>query len=246
MLGISLDVSTQNEILEKIKKCSSDFEEFWHIVSLNPEILVAAKHDKEFAEVLNRATMRIADGVGLKYAVSILKKQQFERVAGVDLMAKLIPHATDLGLPVVLIGGDTDVAEDLSECYQKQYPKAKFIGLQGVKNIKNPLKMEEEEVFTKVYDIVAVRRPCLVFVSFGSPQQEKWIWSHQEQFKGCIVMGVGGAFDFLSGRVRRAPVWIRNIGLEWLFRLIIQPWRWKRQVRLIEFLFLILQEKFRG
>jgi N-acetylglucosaminyldiphosphoundecaprenol N-acetyl-beta-D-mannosaminyltransferase len=81
-------------------------------------------------------------------------------------------------------------------------------------------------------------------VAFGSPNQELWIEHHKKEFKNCVVMGVGGAFDFLGGRVMRAPLFIRQLGFEWFFRLLIQPWRLRRQMRLVRFLGLVIQEFF--
>jgi len=88
-------------------------------------------------------------------------------------------------------------------------------------------------------------KPHLVFVAFGSPYQELWIARHSNQFGKSVVMGVGGAFDYLSGHVYRAPEFIRKIGLEWFFRLLSQPWRWKRQLSLLKFIKLVLQEKWK-
>ncbi len=87
-------------------------------------------------------------------------------------------------------------------------------------------------------------KPHLVFVAFGSPWQELWIERHRNQFQNCVVMGVGGAFDFLGGKVPRAPVIIRRLGFEWLFRLIVQPWRLRRQLRLVRFGWLIFWSFF--
>ncbi len=82
-----------------------------------------------------------------------------------------------------------------------------------------------------------------MFVAFGSPEQEKWIYQNRASLQGVTCIGVGGAFDFIGGRVGRAPRLIQKIGLEWLFRLVKQPWRWKRQLRLVEFVWLVLKEK---
>jgi len=83
----------------------------------------------------------------------------------------------------------------------------------------------------------------LIFVAFGSPAQELWLYKHRGKFKGIVCMGVGQGFDVLSGQVKRAPLLLRKIGLEWLYRLITQPWRWRRQLRLVKFLWLVFKEK---
>jgi N-acetylglucosaminyldiphosphoundecaprenol N-acetyl-beta-D-mannosaminyltransferase len=91
---------------------------------------------------------------------------------------------------------------------------------------------------------VAATKPNLIFAAFGSPFQEKWFYQNRARLQGICCVGVGGAFDFLSGNIQRAPIWIRKIGLEWLYRLIREPWRWRRQLRLLVFLKEVLKERF--
>jgi len=140
-----------------------------------------------------------------------------------------------------MIGGKENLALRLAQCYSDRFPEAKFKGIQGIANIKKPTEGEEREIFS----IVAVYKPHLIFVAFGSPDQELWIARHKKEFNKCVVMGVGGALDYLFGNVVRAPVVIQKFGMEWLYRLINQPWRWKRQLRLLKFIGLILQEKWK-
>ena len=138
-----------------------------------------------------------------------------------------------------MIGGRENLALGLSNCYNDQLPEAKFKGVQGIVDIKNPTKDEEG----KISLIVTAYKPHIVFVAFGSPDQELWIERHRKMFSHCVVMGVGGSFDYLSEKVIRPPVFIQKIGLEWLFRLFHQPWRWKRQMRLLKFLWLVILKK---
>ncbi|GAB4219499.1 MAG: WecB/TagA/CpsF family glycosyltransferase [Candidatus Microgenomates bacterium] len=240
ILGITIFPQSKKNILEKIKKYLKKPDNFFHIVSVNPENLVVAYDNKEFKKIIETAQIKIVDGIGIVIAGKILGVDIGERITGVDLMSDLIDLAGKRRLRVLLIGGKGKLAEYLSNCYSKKYPQAKFIGLEGINDIKNPKKIEEDKIFSIVTDF----KPHFVFVAFGSPYQELWIERHKKKFKNCIVMGVGGAFDFLSGKVARAPTFIQKIGLEWLFRLFIEPWRWRRQLRLIKFLWLILKEKY--
>jgi N-acetylglucosaminyldiphosphoundecaprenol N-acetyl-beta-D-mannosaminyltransferase len=235
ILGIKIDGLNKKEILEKIKKYLLNPSGFFHITSLNPENLVLATENHLFKKALNNSQIRLIDGIGVVLAGKIFNIKVGEKVIGVDLMKELLNMAGKMRLRVLLIGGRGNLADDLTNCYQERYPEAKFLGTEGIKNIKNPKKIEEKEIFS----IVAALKPHLVFVAFGSPWQELWIERHKNKFKNCVVMGVGGAFDFLSGKVPRAPVIFQKLGLEWLFRLIIQPWRLKRQLRLIRFGWLI-------
>lgn len=240
MLGVTIENRTKKDILDKIVKNIASPAGFFHIVSLNPENLVIAQENEEFKKALNDAQIRIVDGFGVVVASKILKIEAGERFTGVDLMKEIVKTTQRVRLKVLLIGGRANLALRLAQCYSKKYPEAEFLGIEGVANIQNPKKEEEEKIFSIVLDY----KPNLVFVAFGSPYQELWLSRHKDQFKNMVCMGVGGAFDFVSGTVLRAPFLIRKIGLEWMFRLVVQPWRWRRQLCLISFLFLLFREYF--
>ena len=239
MLGITLENKTKKNILDKIIKNIASPMGFFHIVSLNPENLVVAQENAEFERALNDAQIRIVDGFGIVLVSRILHIEAGERVTGINLMQTLVDTASKMRLKVLLIGGRPNLALRLAECYSKKYPEANFLGVEGVAGIQNPKKEEEEEIFSIVLDY----KPNLVFVAFGSPFQELWLSQHKDRFKNMVCMGVGGAFDSISGSVPRAPLIIQRMGLEWVFRLFVQPWRWRRQLRLFIFIFLILKER---
>jgi N-acetylglucosaminyldiphosphoundecaprenol N-acetyl-beta-D-mannosaminyltransferase len=238
ILDIEIPVDSRKIILEKILKDLKTIHKFIHIVSLNPENLVISCENSEFKKVLQTAQIKIVDGTGIVLAAKLLKIKAGERYPGVDLMSDLIKQAGISRLRVLLIGGKGNLADELAECYSRSYPEAKFVGIEGFENIKKPTKKEEDRVLA----IVCRLKPRLVFVAFGSPDQELWIEGHKDIFAGAVCMGVGQGFDVYGGLVKRAPVWIRKIGLEWLYRLFAQPWRWRRQVRLIKFILLITKE----
>lgn len=239
VLSISIDDLSYEDILYKIQKCISKKNDFCHILSLNPENLVIAHENNKFKDVVTKAQIRIVDGVGVVVAGRILGFTIQNRITGVDLMSKLLSWASSNSLSVLLIGGEEKIAESIANCQNQKNLSSKIIGLRGIKNIKEPKRQEEEAIFSIVRDL----RPCLVFVSFGSPYQEIWIEEHKEQLRGCVCIGVGGAFDFISSNVLRAPKIFRKLGMEWFFRLCIQPWRIKRQFRLIKFMYLVIKEK---
>lgn len=242
MLGIKLPQDKKSEVLEKIIKNLQNPQDFFHIASINPEILVLSQKDEDFRAYLNWAQIRILDGEGVRKGARFLGYQAGERYTGVDLMEKMLFLANDMGLRVGLIGGKGKVAEKVVDCQKSRFPHINFIAFQGFSDILNPTQEEENQIFS----IVADRKPHILFVAFGSPFQELWLHSNKDRLKGITCMGVGGAFDFLSGNVPRAPYVLRALGLEWLFRLIIQPWRLKRQIRLLEFIRLILAQKLFG
>ena len=230
---------SETDILDKIEKYLSKPVGFFHITSLNPEIISYAIYDQQYNQIVKSSHIRINDGVGLVVAGQILGIQVQPRITGVDLMVSLLNYANKNSLSVMLIGGGEKVAERVVECQRKQFAKVKFISLQGIVNIKMPTSDEEQKIFS----IVAAAKPQFLFVAFGSPYQEQWIYNHQEQLKGIVCMGVGGAFDLLSGNLPRPPRIIRNLGLEWLFRLITSPKRLHKQSYWIKLIGLAVKER---
>lgn len=237
ILGISVIPESKSSILEKIILYISKPTGFHHIVSLNPENIVLSTEDESFKRVVETAQIKLIDGTGIVLAGRWLGVEIGERVTGVGLMEDMLKMASERRLRVLMIGGKEKVADELAKCYLSKYPEAKFIGLEGIVNAHRPMKDEEDKIFT----IVADYKPHFVFVAFGSPMQELWIERHKKEFANCVVMGVGGAFDYLSGNIGRPPTFIQKMGLEWLFRLFRQPWRWRRQMRLIKFLYSIIK-----
>ncbi len=241
ILGINIAPQSKSSILEKILLYIRKPTGFYHIISLNPENLVVATEDDSFKRVIETAQIKIVDGVGIVLAGRWLGIEAGERVTGVGLMEDLLKMASDRRLRVLMIGGKENLALRLAQCYSDRFPEAMFKGIQGIEDVKKPEVDEEDKVFA----IVAAYKPHLVFVAFGSPMQELWIERHKNEFANCVVMGVGGAFDYLSSNINRPPILIQKLGLEWLSRLLKQPWRWRRQLRLFKFIRLVLQEKWK-
>ncbi len=239
ILNIQTNFKSKNDVLEYVQSGFLKKRVFQNLISLNPENFVQATKNEEFRKVVETSQMHISDGVGVVIASMLLGIPAPERVTGVDLMEALCKVANKHSLSVVLIGGRPNLAERVAKCQNEHYSSTNFYGLQGFKDIHNPTQIETERVFS----IVAARKPSFVFVAFGSPAQELWIDANHAQFSESLCMGVGGAFDFLSGDIPRAPKILRQMGLEWLFRLIRQPWRIKRQLSLVTFIYLVLKQK---
>lgn len=229
LLGVGFSDANEHEVLEFIITGLPNQSEKYYIVTPNPELLVMASKDKNYQEVLNNAKLALPDGIGVMIAGKVMGKPLKGRIHGVDLVKSLCKEISRKPITVGFLGAGPSVAENTSECLRKEYPDLR-VGLVS--------QEWSESLKDRPIDIL--------FVAFGSPKQEIWISENLEKLPAKVVIGVGGAFDFLSGKVRRAPRFMRKIGLEWLFRLIIQPWRIKRQLRLIEFIFLVLKEKMRN
>jgi N-acetylglucosaminyldiphosphoundecaprenol N-acetyl-beta-D-mannosaminyltransferase len=186
------------------------------VVTANSEILLHAKRDKAYRDILNKADLRVADGVGLTL-VARLRGHKLHRVTGVDLAEALAKIATK----VALIGGAGDTAERALK-----HLNVPGIALQGgqVNNDGTGDATNDENIHRLILEA-----PDVVLVAFGHPKQERWIANNLASLPSVRrIIGVGGTFDYWAGNVRRAPKWIRTIGLEWLFRLFVEPRRLRR------------------
>lgn len=240
LLSIPVHNAGKKEILEKISLFIDKPRGFFHIVSLNPENIVIAHHSNEFRKILSEGDIQLFDGVGIQLGCRILGIRAENRVPGVDCMEMIMQTIVKGRLRVLFIGGKGDLAEKVANCYNQAHSTSLYRGVEGISNILRP-KDEEEK---KLFSIVADYRPQIIFAAFGSPQQELWFYRHRNKLEGIVCMGVGGGFDFVTGRVPRAPRLLQQAGFEWLFRLFVQPWRIKRQLRLFEFMYLVLKQKF--
>jgi len=241
MLGVAIFSQKKVTILEQIKKNIRTRYSFMQIVSINPENIVIAKSSLKFNKILSESSIQIIDGIGIVIGGFVLGLNIKERVTGSDFMVEILKEVNFLEPRILLLGGKDKVAEKLAECYTKKYRNCRFLGIEGFKNILAPNKAEYDEIFS----IVASYKPHLVFCAFGSPFQEIFFDNYKTVFRGVVCMGVGGGFDFAVGKVKRAPLFVRKAGMEWLFRLILQPWRIKRQLRLLLFIVLVIVEKIR-
>ncbi|MFH1186996.1 MAG: WecB/TagA/CpsF family glycosyltransferase [Candidatus Levyibacteriota bacterium] len=239
LLGVGITIGKKKEILEYIITGLEKSIERYYVVTPNPEILVIADRDVNYKKVLNEAKLALPDGVGVIIVGKVLGKGFKDRVTGVDLMESLCKRVSEKPITVGFLGAGHGVAVLTAECLVKKYPDLKVsLAQEEWNNADLRLASKTNNNRSKTIDIL--------FVAFGSPKQEIWIAENLEKLPVKVVIGVGGAFDFISGKVKRAPVWVQEIGFEWLFRLIIQPWRIKRQLSLLRFIYLVFLERVKS
>lgn len=225
ILGVKVNNATKEEALEFIKRGLIKGGKKIKIFTPNPEIIAFAGNNKRFKTILNTSDLALPDGMGVIWAGKLLGRNFKERIAGADFMEMLCQTAEKQGLTVGLMGGGAKIAERTAECLLRKYPKLKI-------------------VFTSSEWALKGAAIDILFVAFGFPKQEQWIYENLPKIPVKAAMAVGGSFDYISGAVPRAPLFIRKVGLEWLFRLIIQPWRIRRQLALLQFIFLVFKERF--
>jgi len=226
LLGVGLTNADEHKILEFIYTGLKKSAEKYYIVTPNPELLVIADKDKNYKKILNGAKLALPDGVGVVWGARLLGKRFKQRITGVDFMETLCSYVSKRPITVGFLGAGPNIAVKTAECLQKKYPGLR-VGYAA----------------SEWSDALKSKKIDILFVAFGSPKQEIWIKNTLKDLPVKVAIGVGGAFDFISGKVPRAPKVLRSLGFEWLFRLLIQPWRIRRQLSLIKFVYLVIQEK---
>jgi len=263
--GIPIHNFDYEEILERIDKIVNNNHKAY-IVTVNPEMVLETEQNEEFFQVFQRSEINTSDGIGILWAAYYLAKpkckykigcffQLFgslasilftpsrirtiinERITGTDLLPKVVEQSDKKDWKIFLLGAKEGVAKRLANKFSKIYPQSQFVGCFAG----SPHRHDEEDIC----DYINKVNPDILFVAYGAPKQELWI--HRNLFKlesTKVAIGVGGAFDFHVGKIKRAPKLIQKIGLEWLYRLIREP---KRFIRIwnatFKFVKLIYKEK---
>lgn len=208
-----------------------------HVVTANPEIVMIAQEVVGLAQALDHADLVVADGMGLVWASRILGTPLPHRIAGIDLTTALLAAIAKTGERVFLLGAKPGVAQKAADRLATRFP-----GLQIVGTHHGYFHSDEEAA---VIERIESTRPHLCLVALGVPRQELWIAQMRRRLPVRVMIGVGGALDVFAGEANRAPVWMQEIGLEWLYRLLQEPWRIRRMQVLPRFAIRVLQERWR-
>lgn len=226
ILGVNVDKVTISEAADKIFGMLGEDKPHW-IFTPNSEIIMQAYKNTEFCEILNKADLLTADGIGVVYASRILKNPIKERAAGYDIACELTEKLSQSGHRLFLFGGKPGVAETAKKNLKEKYPELNIVGTRN-----GYFKPEEE---ADIINEINSAEPDVVFVCLGAPAQEKWIARNADKINARVFMGIGGSLDVFAGVAERAPeVWCR-LGLEWLYRLMKQPSRIGRMTALPKF-----------
>lgn len=216
ILGVPISVDGRARILEKVSSFLRE-PRFHRIATVNPEFLVLASRDNRFRENLLAADLRVADGFGIVLA-GLLQGEEVPRFPGVDLLHDILSIAEKDEYSVFLVIRQDGLSsyEEIREALLKKYPRLAVSGM----------NVSVSEVLDSRFKIQDSK---IILCNFGAPTQELFLAQLKEaNVESRLAMGVGGSFDFLTGKQKRAPIWLRTLGLEWLWRLIFQPKRWHR------------------
>ena len=235
ILSVSVDRVDFAQTLAQIAEWIDDGDEaapLHQICTVNPEFLIEARRSPQFAAVLERADLCVPDGGGLLWAAKLLGAPMHERVTGSDGIYRICALAAQNGWRVYFLGAASGVAERASQALCGRYPGLLVAGTYSG----DPTDADWPEIQQRLQK----SKPDILFVAFGHPKQDLWIDQHRTELPVKVAMGIGGAFDFVAGVRRRAPHWMQRLGLEWLFRLVQEPWRWRRMLALPHFVVLVL------
>lgn len=201
-----------------------------HVVTVNPEMIMAGNRNLELGEAIKEADLIIPDGIGVVKVLRNMGIKHIKRLPGIELSEKLVEISSQKGYKVALIGAAPDVISTAEANLKKKYP-----GLNVVFTHDGFFNSEEE---VKMVEDLELASPDIVFVALGVPKQELWISRYKNILDSAIMVGVGGSFDVWADRVKRAPAQFRKLGLEWFYRLITQPSRFNRMFPTLPLFFL--------
>jgi N-acetylglucosaminyldiphosphoundecaprenol N-acetyl-beta-D-mannosaminyltransferase len=232
ILGLPVNAITYDQWLDLISVWVSGGERVHQVCTINPEFIMIAHGDPNFRNILRRADLCVPDGIGLLWAARHLGRPLPQRVTGSDGLPIIAERAAREGWRLYFLGAAPGVAEQAAEILRVRHPDLQIAGTYSG----SPAPEEEDEIVQRVNASGA----DILFVAYGAPRQDKWIARNTPRLRVKMAMGVGGTFDFIAGTIPRAPAWMQRLGLEWLFRLYLQPWRIKRMSRLPRFVLAVL------
>lgn len=233
VLGVRVDRVSQDQALELVlemiarRHASENILPCQQLITVNPEFVMAAQRDENFRQAINEAALVVADGVGVVWATRYLKAPTPERITGVDTLVALARRCAAAGYRIYLLGAASGVAEEAATCLRGLAPGLQIAGVYSG----SPAPAEEEAIIERV----RAARADVLCVAYGAPAQDLWIARNLSRLPVALAVGVGGAYDFISGRQRRAPRLMQHLGIEWLYRLYREPWRWRRMLALPRF-----------
>ncbi len=236
ILGIPVDNLTFDQTIESIFELVDRFatdHQAKYVATVNVDFIVNTlswlpnrfRHP-ELITILRKADLVTADGMPVVWAARLLGTRLKERVTGADLVPALAQACAQRGKSLYLLGGQGDVAWKTAEIFQKRYPDLHIAGISSpFVHVEGEKILDEETIDRQILADINQARPDILFVGFGNPKQEMWFERNRSKLKAAVTIGIGGTFEFITGRVKRAPVWVQKSGLEWIYRITQDPLR---------------------
>lgn len=240
ILGSKINSTNMKEVLSNIGKFIESNSSTNYICVSNVHTVVTGMNDADYRNVTNSAFMAIPDGMPLSWVGRHRGCENMSKCSGPDVMEKLFELSEKTGYTHYFYGGSQETLDKLSEKLKIKYPKLNVVGMYSPP-FRELTKSEDEDIVNKINEL----KPDVIWVGLGAPKQEKWMYKHVESIKSSIMLGVGAAFNFHAGTVKRAPLWMQNHGLEWFYRLVKEPRRLWRRYLVTNTLFIISLIKYK-
>ena len=235
ILGVPFDNITKEQAVDHAFALQPEHKAYY-VVTPNPEIVMLARDDEGMLSAAKEAELVIADGIGVIYGARILGTPLIDRIPGIDFTSALMEKMNREGRSLFLFGSKPGVAEKAAENLSVKYPNMKIVGTN------DGYFTDDEPIIEKIN----AAKPDLMLVCLGAPKQEKWMQKNAHRLDVGIMVGAGGSLDVFAGVVERAPEVWQRLGLEWLHRLLKDPKRIGRMMKLPKFIFAVIFKRFRG
>lgn len=236
IMGVAFDNVTMDEAISIAKRLLEQPPKGAYCVTPNSEIVYEAMHDAGFCRLLNNAALVLPDGAGVVLGAKILKTPLKQKVAGIDFADRLLGVLAETGQSVYLLGSKPGIGELAAKKMQEKHPGLRIAG------IADGYFKEDAPVIAQIN----AAQPDVLFVCLGAPKQEIFMAKHQGELNVRLMAGLGGSLDGFAGTVKRAPKWMIRLQLEWLYRLIKEPKRFKRMLRLPKFIWATVKKRMKG
>lgn len=233
IMGVRINGTHKREVLRRMWLQRKNV---LHVATVNSEFVMEARSNPRFADILSQTEIKTADGFGLIWAARIHQGRQVERITGVELVEDILVRAHARQEKVFLLGAKPGVAEQAAAAMAKKYPGARYGWYEGARTVEVEKSEEASMTIAKINSF----EPDYLLVAYGSPWQDSWIEENREYLRARVAIGVGGVLDEWAGVTRRCPDWIDRAGGKWLWRLVTEPWRWKRIIKVLKFSGLVL------
>lgn len=235
VMDIPFDNVTMNEALDAADRLMARSGATYGVTP-NAEIVYEALEDEALRQIICRADLVLPDGAGVVLAAKLLKTPLKEKVAGIDFARRLMERHREDGTTFFFLGSKPGVAEKAVENMRKDYPGIQIVGT------RDGYFQDEADVIREINE----KKPDVLFVCLGFPKQERFMYDHREALQVGLMLGLGGSLDGFAGNVKRAPEWMIRCSLEWLYRLIQEPSRFGRMLRLPKFLWRVMLRRMKG
>jgi N-acetylglucosaminyldiphosphoundecaprenol N-acetyl-beta-D-mannosaminyltransferase len=235
VMGVEFDNVTMDEAIDRAAALLAS-PGASYAVTPNAEIVYEAMRDESLCTLLNGADLVLPDGSGIVLGAKLLKTPLKQKVAGIDFADHLLGYLAEHNLPLYLLGSKPGIAERAAEAMVQKHPGLLICGTaDGYFQDEQP-----------VVQAINAAKPAALFVCLGAPKQERFMVTHQAELDVRFMIGLGGSLDGFAGTVKRAPVWMQRAGLEWLYRLIQEPSRFRRMLRLPKFVLAVIGRRIKG